>query len=164
MQRKPQASFETSRRQSGAQGAGADSNSEKALIARLSKEMKRRELIASKESAELRLAAMEKLPRQEPKPNPPRPNPTTAAPEPKETVYATATEDIPCEETGTKVASRGDRVLLLYPQHKMPNGDVRMFAKIVEPTSGQISFHKVLVYISEDGNGEESRKFKDFSS
>jgi hypothetical protein len=64
-------------------------------------------------------------------------------------VYATASHDLHDVDTHTKVASKGDRILLCYPMLPQGNDSVHMRMKTVHPVTCALAYHWVQVYDGE---------------
>ena len=73
-------------------------------------------------------------------------------------VYGIAQQELKDEDSGTIVASQGDKVMLVYPMTE-DNDRILMQMKCIHPVTAQLSYAKVVVY---DGNSE-TRAVTDFS-
>jgi hypothetical protein len=82
------------------------------------------------------------------------PRETTPDEDDRHFVYSSAAEDLKDVHTGDVVARTGDLVMLVYPMQEgdgANSGEVLMRVKAVDCTTGQLSYHWVVVYDIDSG-------------
>ena len=94
---------------------------------------------------------------------PPETSPPPDHCEPTDSLYATAQDAVVCLDTGKQLATKGDRIVVVFPQILETNGNVSMYMKSVDPDTALITYKKILVFVADDGEGNDIRRVANFS-